>query len=223
METPSTSHITLAEFDDVYEPAEDSFLLLDALEKDMEVIKASKPLLCVELGSGSGIIITALSKLVGHNSLCIGVDVSKIACCVTQRTAIANKSNVDVLNMNLLGSIKDHSIDLLVFNPPYVPSRVDKETEERQLEQEKVLNSSDNLIRTWAGGVNGREVIDKVVEEIDRVLAPNGTFYLLLLKENKPNEIIGDLKKRNFHAEIFMERRIIGEHLVILKIVKADL
>ncbi|XP_063705957.1 methyltransferase N6AMT1 [Culicoides brevitarsis] len=223
METPSTSHITPAEFDEVYEPSEDSFLLLDALEKDMEVIRANKPLVCAELGSGSGIIITALSKLVESNSHCIAVDISKIACGVTKRTAIANKTHVDCLNMNLLSSIKDHSVDLLVFNPPYVPSRLDKDTEERQLEQESVGASSDNLIRTWAGGVNGREVIDKVVEEIDRVLAPHGTFYLLLLKENKPNEIIGDLKKRQFRAEIFMERRIIGEHLVILKIVKAGL
>lgn len=91
------------------------------------------------------------------------------------------------------------------------------------MEQENVESSSDNLIRTWAGGVNGREVIDLVVEEIDRVLAPNGTFYFLLLKENKPNEIIKDLKMRKFKAEIFMERRIIGEHLVILKIVKPGL
>lgn len=220
METPDTSHITAAEFDDVYEPAEDSFLLLDALEKDMDVIRAHPPMVCVELGSGSGIIISALGKLVQSNSHCIAVDISTVACDVTKRTALANNANVDVLNMNLLGSIKDHSIDLLVFNPPYVPSRHDKDCEERQLEQESVESSSDNLIRTWAGGVNGREVIDQVVEEIDRVLAPHGTFYLLLLKENKPNEIIKDLKVRKFAAEIFMERRIIGEHLVILKIVK---
>lgn len=223
METPSTSHITAAEFEDVYEPAEDSFLLLDALEKDMDVIRSRQPLVCVELGSGSGIIISALGKLVQSNSHCIAVDISSVACQLTKRTALANNANVDVLNMNLLASIKDHSIDLLVFNPPYVPSRLDKDCDERQLEQECVESSSDNLIRTWAGGVNGREVIDLVVEEIDRVLAPNGTFYFLLLKENKPNEIIKDLKMRKFKAEIFMERRIIGEHLVILKIVKPGL
>lgn len=220
MDTPSTSHITAAEFEEVYEPAEDSFLLLDALEKDMEQILASRPLVCVELGSGSGIIITALSKLVQSSAHCIAVDISSMACQITKRTGLANNVGVDVLNMNLLSSIKDHSIDLLVFNPPYVPSRVDKDCDERQLEQENVVSSSDNLIRTWAGGVNGREVIDKVVEEIDRVLATNGTFYLLLLKENKPNDIIKDLKVRKFKAEIFMERKIIGEHLVILKIVK---
>uniref|UniRef100_A0A336LKF6 Methyltransferase HEMK2 n=1 Tax=Culicoides sonorensis TaxID=179676 RepID=A0A336LKF6_CULSO len=222
MDTPSTSHITSAEFEEVYEPAEDSFLLLDALEKDMNEILSKRPTICVELGSGSGIIITALSKLVCANSHCIAVDISSFACKITKRTGSANNAVVDVLNMNLLSSIKDHSIDLLVFNPPYVPSRVDTDTVERQLEQESVENSSDNLIRTWAGGVNGREVIDHVVEEIDRVLAPNGTFYLLLLKENRPDEIIKDLKCRKFKAEVFMERRIIGEQLVILKIIKRN-
>lgn len=106
METPSTAHITAAEFEDVYEPAEDSFLLLDALEKDMDVIRSRQPLVCVELGSGSGIIISALGKLVQSNSHCMAVDISSIACQVTKRTALANNANVDVLNMNLLAPSK---------------------------------------------------------------------------------------------------------------------
>lgn len=37
--TPDISHITREDYRDVYEPSEDSFLFMDALENDMNLIK----------------------------------------------------------------------------------------------------------------------------------------------------------------------------------------
>ena len=44
IKTPITNHIDI---DKVYEPAEDSFLLLDALEQELEYIRDKKPVLCL--------------------------------------------------------------------------------------------------------------------------------------------------------------------------------
>ena len=40
--TPNFSHITKEDFEHIYEPAEDTFLLLDALEKDIQILQDLK-------------------------------------------------------------------------------------------------------------------------------------------------------------------------------------
>ncbi|PFH32873.1 hypothetical protein BESB_014860 [Besnoitia besnoiti] len=62
--TPDTSHVGLHRpFADVYEAAEDSFLFLDALESDLQFLLRRRPSLIIEIGSGSGCIITFLRSL----------------------------------------------------------------------------------------------------------------------------------------------------------------
>lgn len=53
LSTPVTSQLRLKEFQDVYEPAEDTFALLDALEKDAKKLRQMaemKNLLTAEIG-----------------------------------------------------------------------------------------------------------------------------------------------------------------------------
>ncbi|CBZ52093.1 conserved hypothetical protein [Neospora caninum Liverpool] len=62
--TPDTSHVGLQKaFPDVYEAAEDSFLFLDALAEDIRFLLRRRPALVLEMGSGSGCVISFLRKL----------------------------------------------------------------------------------------------------------------------------------------------------------------
>ena len=40
--TPTYKHLSAADFERIYEPAEDSFLLMDALEKECDLIRKIK-------------------------------------------------------------------------------------------------------------------------------------------------------------------------------------
>lgn len=228
METPSYSHLTAEDYNHVYEPSEDSFLLLDALELELPYLLEKKPLVCLEIGPGSGIIISALSKYLNYQRHgFFAVDINKFACDATKRTSNANQVNVEAINMDLLTAFKPNSVDLLVFNPPYVttPSSED----DHQLEQNKFYDTEAEqvygtdekvLIKSWAGGVDGCEIINRVIHGLKHILAPNGVLYLLIIKDNNPEKIIKDLRNLGFQAKQIIDRKIRGEHLIVLKVLK---
>lgn len=228
METPIYSHLSHKDFDHVYEPAEDSFLLIDALELELPFLCSLKPLVTVEIGSGSGIAVSALAKYLNYQSHgFFAVDINKFACNATKRTAVVNKVNVEVINMDLLTGFKPNSIDLLVFNPPYVPTPTDGDSNEAISEQNKFYDcdaeknfKSDEkmLIKSWAGGKDGCEIINRLIENLQNILTPCGIFYLLLIKENKPEIIRKRLQVLGFASEQIIDRKIRGEHLLVLKI-----
>lgn len=213
METPNTSHITFDDYKHVYEPAEDTFFLIDAIESDLDSIRKRNATVCLEIGTGSGIVITALSHALRSSAVCFGVDINEYACRVSKRTSTQNSTVVEMIRSDLLGAFKRNSIDILLFNPPYVVTE-----NEEIYNRNSGVEFNDNIIKSWAGGVNGREIMDKVFVELNNVLAVDGVAYVLVIKDNKPNEIIADLVKLKFSATVIGDRKIRGEHLFVLKI-----
>lgn len=213
METPTTSHITFDDYKQVYEPAEDTFLLIDVIESDLAHITKRKPSVCLEIGTGSGVVITALSKALQSSAACFGVDINEHACRVSKQTSLKNSTNVEMIRSDLLSAFKRKSIDILLFNPPYVV------TENEEIHsKDSGVEFNDNIIKSWAGGLNGRQIMDKVFVELDDLLAVDGVAYVLVIKDNKPDEIIADLVRLKMKAAVIGDRKIRGEHLFILKI-----
>lgn len=213
METPYLTHISSDDFKYVYEPAEDSFLLLDALEADLPKLQTDKPSICTEIGSGSGVIITAVAKAL-PDTACFAIDINPRACDVTKRTALKNGANLNVINMNLLNGFQSNVVDVLIFNPPYVVTP-DEEIDSNQSPHDNPFN--DKIIQSWAGGTDGRLIMDRVFNGMDSILSPNGSAYFLVIEENKPKEIIANMKTKGFSGSIVAERRIRGEHLYVIR------
>lgn len=75
-----------------------------------------------------------------------------------------------------------HSFDLILCNPPYVPSPPD--------EFEKESNEAAVLRASWDGGVNGNDFIIPFLESLPKLLAKKGRVYLLLSSWNHPEKLV---------------------------------
>lgn len=211
--TPSTSHVC---FDRVYEPAEDSYLLLDTLSSTAESaflqhrFKHATTPLVLEVGVGSGVVVAFVAanayNIFGrHDVLTLGTDLNSFACQAASQTiqhaikdARENRSLfLDVVNGDLASAIRPHSVDVFIFNPPYVPAELPDLSRHGEynivpLGQHKTSFEQDSYLLelSYAGGADGMVVTDRMLEQIPEVLSKErGVGYVLLCAQNKPEVV----------------------------------
>lgn len=226
--TPSTSHVL---YDRIYEPAEDSYLLLDTLSSENESAflrerfrNGSSPLVC-EVGTGSGVVlafVTAQSQIIlGRTDMVVlGTDINRFACQAAWQTvdqaqrearpdtsatiSLSNTQSLAILNADLAAPLRKHALDILIFNPPYVPAPLPDLTKHEvhntynpaMSDQEAFDRDSHLLSLSYAGGEDGMEVTNKLLDQLPDVLDPvRGVAYVLLCAQNKPKEVIDRIER----------------------------
>uniref|UniRef100_A0A7E4V4B1 Methyltransferase HEMK2 n=1 Tax=Panagrellus redivivus TaxID=6233 RepID=A0A7E4V4B1_PANRE len=197
----------------VYDPAEDSFLLMDALVEDQEALIAQKPKVVFEIGVGSGVVSsfarTLIDGLLGNGSEYVhsfGTDINPEAIETAKRTATINKqSKPELFQCDLVSAVSPRFqgfIDVLLFNPPYVPT------------DDAPVTCSEHC---WAGGPSGRGALDRLWPIVADLLSPTGSFYLVALKSNNIPDLIETAGQYNLDGKVVINRRCGIEHLFILK------
>ncbi|XP_010720772.1 methyltransferase N6AMT1 isoform X1 [Meleagris gallopavo] len=209
--TPRYEHMgPRGPYRDVYEPAEDTFLLLDALERDATQLRQAgytRIDICLEIGSGSGVVSAFLASIIGASALYLCTDINPMAAYCTLETAQLNNVHLQPVITDLVKGLSPRlngMVDLLLFNPPYVVTP----SEEVQ---------SHGIEASWAGGKNGREVMDRVFPLVADLLSTRGLFYLVTIKENNPDEILETMKKHGLEGTQLLSRQAGQEMLTILK------
>ncbi len=177
--------------DEVYDPAEDSFLLVDAALKE---VRSGERVL--EVGTGSGIV----SLFVKDIADVVATDINPNA------VRNARLNGVQVVRTDLYNGICGR-FDLVIFNPPYLPTP-----------EEERLKSW--LNRAFDGGPTGRGEIARFLEDVDRILAPGGRVLTVISSLTGIDETKKMYEEHGFKVEIVSAEKVPFEKLVVLKCVR---
>tara|TARA_Y100000310_G_scaffold129185_1_gene128347 strand:+ start:10199 stop:10744 length:546 start_codon:yes stop_codon:yes gene_type:complete len=176
----------------IYQPAEDSFLMKEILEKEVpELLKENKNLKFLEIGSGSGIQIEALTNLNIKQENITLTDINQEAVINLKKKFSKSK----VINSNLFQNVED-KFDLIIFNPPYLP--------------EDPQEPEDSKLAT-TGGEKGSEVVNRFLTEAKNHLTSKGRILLLTSSLTEGIDWSGWNKRKIGEKKLFMEHLFVWE------------
>jgi len=138
----------------VYQPAEDSKLLADAA---IGGIQSTDRVL--DVGTGSGYVARRVAEATG--AVAVGSDLNPHAC------RQAHAGGVPAVRANLVAPFRADSFEVVVCNPPYLPTDPDS-------------GWGDWMERALSGGPDGRAVVEPLLDDLRRVLTPDGRAFLLV-------------------------------------------
>jgi release factor glutamine methyltransferase len=180
-----------------YSPAEDSWLLVHAIEKNKKSIHEKK---CLDMGCGNGIQSAALLLNGARDVTC--VDVNEDALTQTRKMIekyFSKKEKVNYVSSFLFDTLNKEKFDAIVFNPPYVPSETIKWVE-------------------VDGGKKGREIIDLFLDQLPAHLTPNGVCFLLQTSLNSHYLTRKKCAEKGLRVRIIAKQKLSFEELHVLKI-----
>ncbi|MBP7071495.1 MAG: methyltransferase [Methanothrix sp.] len=178
--------------DEVYPPAEDTYLLLRAALAEARPWDRT-----LEIGCGSGALALELSSRV---QCLIATDINPHALRATR----ARAGEVALVRADLFRGIGAR-FDLILFNPPYLPFR----PEER---------SGRWIDRALDGGESGRETVDSFLQDLEDHLHPGGRALLLVSSLTGPDEVMETASSLGLQAEAILCERCFFEQLYVLRI-----
>ncbi|ACV24417.1 HemK2/MTQ2 family protein methyltransferase [Methanocaldococcus fervens] len=181
---------------EVYEPAEDSILLL----KNLVDVKGKEVL---EIGVGTGLISIACAKK-GAKKV-VGVDINPYAVKLAEENAkLNNLNNADIsfIRSDLFENVSG-TFDVILFNPPYLPT------------------SEDDLIDSYInyafdGGKDGREILDRFIDNLPNYLKKGGVVQILQSSLTGEEKTVNRLKSLGLKVEKVASLKIPFEELMVI-------
>ena len=181
---------------DVYEPAEDTFLLAD----NLDVYPGERVL---EIGTGCGLLAILAAKA-GARVVATDVNQAALECARVNTHAHGVANRIDFRLGNLFEPVAKERFDLVIFNPPYLP-----------IEPKEAFGTPLDL--AWEAGPDGRAVIDRFLNELPEYLAPNGRALFVQSSLANVKKTIRALEANGFRVEVVARRKLSFEEFFILR------
>ncbi|MCS7129806.1 MAG: methyltransferase [Archaeoglobaceae archaeon] len=173
----------------IYEPAEDSELLLEVALKELDPNDE-----VIEIGAGSGFVA---EKLFNKCKFLLTTDISPFA------VKKLKEKGLDVVRTDIANGIKKR-FSLVLFNPPY-------------LELEKELKRSYWEDLSIDGGKYGLEVICRFLDTLRNFMSERGRAIVIVSSLNIP-KVFEEITIRGFEYEIVGEKKLFFEKIFAIKI-----
>ena len=157
----------------------------------------------LEVGTGCGILAVLAAK---KAKSVVAVDVNPNAIECASRNAHTNgvKERIEFRRGDLFQSItKDEHFSIILFNSPYLPSEPDEE------------NSW--IGKAWAGGPNGRQVIDQFIKNVPHWLADGGKILLVQSSLSGINRTLKMFSELNLRAMVVTQVKVPFESIVLVE------
>jgi len=183
--------------ENVYEPAEDSFLFAENLA-------VSEGDYVLDMGTGCGILGVVAAE---RGARVVAVDINPYAVRCARENAKLNGvlDRMFFVHGDLFAPLRiGETFDLILFNAPYLPSE--------SVEDESWLG------RAWAGGVSGRRVIDRFICEVPAYLKRDGRVFLMQSTLSGVCETLERFGDGGLRAGVVVERDLpFFETIVLVK------
>lgn len=175
---------------EIYLPREDTYLLLEAA-----LAEARPEDIALEIGCGSGLISRELAKRV---SFLLATDINPHA------VRAAREEGIEVVRADLFSGLKG-KFDLILFNPPYLPTS----PEERA---EGWINYA------LDGGEDGRWTIGRFISALPHMLRPGGRAMILISSLTGKEEVLEMCRDKGLMAQEVLSERCFFEQLHVIKL-----
>ncbi|GCB43566.1 HemK2/MTQ2 family protein methyltransferase [Streptomyces sp. NL15-2K] len=172
----------------VYTPQEDTALLVGALSE--EPLRPGADVL--DMGTGTGALALAAARL---DTRVTAVDVSWLAVFTARLNAWLTRLPVRIRRGNLFAPVRDRSFDLILTNPPYVPTP-------------EAGRPPRGAARSWDAGPDGRFVLDRICREAPSRLRPGGVLLIVHSALSDPGRTVEGLRAAGLKVAVTRRRRI---------------
>jgi release factor glutamine methyltransferase len=174
----------------IYQPQHDSVLLVQTMQRTMAV--AGRRVL--DLCTGSGYVAIAAAEMGCASATAFDICPHAVQC--SRTNAIDAGVIIDVHEGPWTGALDCAPFDLVVSNPPYVPTPLGDDSE--------VIGPS----AAWNAGLDGRLVLDPLCEIAAKLLCDNGSLLLVQSALAGVDRTLDTLRSTGLHADVVSSQRI---------------
>ena len=208
------------DFENVYSPSDDSFLLIDYFKKKVskthfDGLNLSEIRNILDLGTGTGIIAIFLQLIKNQNpnfkANIVASDILEEAIrCAKENESINNiKNKIKFIQSDLFMDIPEelHSaFNIIIFNPPYLPSSHYVKEENKK-----------NIDLSWDGGLKGFEILTDFLKNARPFLNLEEGHYIYCISSSGSNLSLLDQQIRilGYKKEIVDRKHIFFEDILL--------